>query len=330
MDPLDQLFQQFLRERVCLHNITPKTREFYETAWKAFMRSRAGLPRRDPSAPVITRADLQEFVIHLRERGVKPVSCNCWMRGLNAFCRWLHQEGEISTPLRLPPQKLEKRIVPTHGEAALRTILRFRPKTFVQWRVYAVACTLVDTGCRIEELLTATVSDFDFDNLLLTVVGKGRKQDLQGVWVRRPQTPQLRSLCAAGSGSPENYQRSDLHCERHRRTQDTRKLRARRGPHYLPARTPPRPTGCSRCTHGHCVHHRVLGSEEDAGGVSGGCKSRACSRCSGCSGPQSSRVIRTFSLGFRKNLARRRRLPLRGVGSPNGLLSSVLREGAEP
>ena len=38
------------------------------------------------------------------------------------------------------------------------------------------ASTVLDTGCRIEELLTARISDFDFDNLLLTVVGKGRKQ----------------------------------------------------------------------------------------------------------------------------------------------------------
>ena|SRR5438132_431539 len=46
----------------------------------------------------------------------------------------------------------------------------------MQWRVYGVASTVLDTGCRIEELLTAGVSDFDFENLLLTVVGKGRKQ----------------------------------------------------------------------------------------------------------------------------------------------------------
>ena len=38
------------------------------------------------------------------------------------------------------------------------------------------ACTVLDTGCRIDELLTARVNDFDYDNVLLTVVGKGRKQ----------------------------------------------------------------------------------------------------------------------------------------------------------
>jgi integrase/recombinase XerD len=74
------------------------------------------------------------------------------------------------------PQKEEKRLLPLHDEAALRVLLGYHAKTFIQWRVHAVACTLLDTGCRMEELLTARVIDFDFDNLLLTVAGKGRKQ----------------------------------------------------------------------------------------------------------------------------------------------------------
>jgi hypothetical protein len=37
----EQHFQQFLHERVYLHNIAPKTREFYETAWKPFARGSA-------------------------------------------------------------------------------------------------------------------------------------------------------------------------------------------------------------------------------------------------------------------------------------------------
>lgn len=41
---LAQHFDQFLRERVYLHNVTPKTREFYETAWKAFTRAQRDFP----------------------------------------------------------------------------------------------------------------------------------------------------------------------------------------------------------------------------------------------------------------------------------------------
>ena len=98
------------------------------------------------------------------------------MRGINAFCRWLHEQGAIQQPVNLRPLKLEKRLLAIHSEAVLRAILAYRAKTFIQWRVHGVACTILDTGCRIDELLTARVSDFDFDNLLLTVAGKGRKQ----------------------------------------------------------------------------------------------------------------------------------------------------------
>jgi integrase/recombinase XerD len=55
-------------------------------------------------------------------------------------------------------------------------MLKVKAKDFAQWRVYALVSTILDTRCRIDELLTARVSDFDFDNLLLTVVGKGRKE----------------------------------------------------------------------------------------------------------------------------------------------------------
>ena len=176
MDTLNRHFENFLRERIYLHNVTPATAEWYRNVWGVFQRWWRTLPAEARNRSALTRADLQEFVVHLRQRGVKPVSCNCYLRGVNAFCRWLHQEGHAAAAVRLPPLKLERRLLALHGEPALRLILGYRPKTFIAWRVHAVACTILDTGCRIDELLTARGSDFDFDNLLLTVVGKGRKQ----------------------------------------------------------------------------------------------------------------------------------------------------------
>jgi integrase len=67
-------------------------------------------------------------------------------------------------------------LLPIHDDAALRTLLRFEPQRFDHWRVYAVPCTAIDTRCRIDELLSARTADFDFDNMLLLVTGKGRKQ----------------------------------------------------------------------------------------------------------------------------------------------------------
>lgn len=92
------------------------------------------------------------------------------------------------------PLKVEKRLVQTLDLETIRAIVNFKlptavtvnkkhidgprkgQKAFAWWRVHALSCALLDTGCRIRELLDARVEDFNFDDLLVTVIGKGDKQ----------------------------------------------------------------------------------------------------------------------------------------------------------
>jgi site-specific recombinase XerD len=60
---LDELLQQFLRERKYLHNVSPATIEWYETSWKAFRNSAThGLT--DPAS--LNHSDLEQFLYSLR------------------------------------------------------------------------------------------------------------------------------------------------------------------------------------------------------------------------------------------------------------------------
>jgi integrase/recombinase XerD len=163
------LFQQFLNERRFLRNVTPSTIEWYETAFKALQRTHG-------SEPSLTRAKLQSFVVALRHRGVKPISCNTYIKALNAFCKWLHDEGHAHERLELATLRLEKRMLQTLTDEQIQTLLSVKPKTFDQRRLHALISLLLDTGVRIDEALTLRVGDVDFDNLLVTVFGKGRKE----------------------------------------------------------------------------------------------------------------------------------------------------------
>ena len=184
---LDSQFEQFIGERIYLKNVSPKTRDWYQSAWQAFRSTQQGAGA-DAEGP-ISRADLAAFVIRLRERGVKPVSCNTWLRALNAFCRWTHEQGLSPKLEKLQPQRLAKPLLATHDERVLRLILTYRPKNFRAARVHTLTVALLDTGCRVQELLSARVSDFDFDQLLLTVTGKGRKDRRVPVLDRTAQDP---------------------------------------------------------------------------------------------------------------------------------------------
>jgi integrase/recombinase XerD len=188
---LDTLLAQFLRERKYLRNLRPQTLEWYETAWKAFRKSATSCLT-DPAE--LNRSHLEQFIYTLRDRGVRPVTCNTWLRALNAFCRWLHENGHAPSRVHMRPLKVEKRLVETLDVESIRAIVNFRPpaavtvnrchldgprkgqKNFAWWRIHTLACALLDTGCRVQELLDARVEDFDMDDLLVTVIGKGDKQ----------------------------------------------------------------------------------------------------------------------------------------------------------
>lgn len=188
---LDTLFSLFLRERKYLRNVSPQTIEWYETAWKTFRKSATSCLT-DPAT--LNRSHLEQFVYALRDRGVKPVTCNTWLKALNTFFGWLHERGDTPVRVQLKPLKVEKRLLPTIDADAILTLVTYKPptwisvnkkhlngprrgqKAFALWRVHALVCTLLDTGCRIDELLTALTTDFDKDDLLLTVIGKGDKQ----------------------------------------------------------------------------------------------------------------------------------------------------------
>ncbi|MEP7303930.1 MAG: tyrosine-type recombinase/integrase, partial [Acidobacteriota bacterium] len=172
MDPLStcSLFEQFLAQRRYLRNVTPSTIEWYQTAFKALQRALGA------DVPPLSKASLQQFVVSVRQRGVKPVSCNTYIKALNAFCLWLHAEGHLDDRLQLSLLKVEQRIVQTLTDPSMQALLSQKPKRFDQWRLHALVCLLLDAGLRIDEALTLRRVDLDFENLLVTVFGKGRKE----------------------------------------------------------------------------------------------------------------------------------------------------------
>src|SRR6185437_3466875 len=52
----------------------------------------------------------------------------------------------------------------------------WKPKGKYARRLHVLILFLLDTGCRISEALSVRVREIDFENLLVTLDGKGRKQ----------------------------------------------------------------------------------------------------------------------------------------------------------
>jgi integrase/recombinase XerD len=151
------LFEKFIRERTYLHNVSPATAVWYCQSFKWLRVERP------------TEEDLKSFVMRMRERGLRPTSCNNRIRAVNAFLAW------SGSRLRVPKLKEEQRVLPTFTLSDIQKFARWKPRTRTEHRLQSLVLLLADSGCRISEALGLEWSDVDMDNLLLTLHGKGGK-----------------------------------------------------------------------------------------------------------------------------------------------------------
>lgn len=151
-------FEQFIRERQFLSNVTPATIEWYRDSFK-------WLPTESP-----TSDELKAAVLRMREKGKNAAGCNSTIRAVNAYLKW------SGSALKVPQLKEPEIVLPTFTAQQIRLLVSWKPKAPCQKRLHLLTLLLLDTGCRITEALTLMVRDVDMENLLITLDGKGRKQ----------------------------------------------------------------------------------------------------------------------------------------------------------
>jgi integrase/recombinase XerD len=162
------MFQDFLREKQYLINVSPRTLEWYEQAlgWLTVAKPKD--------------KDLKNLVIRMREKGLKARSINSYRTAINSYMHWTTGVETPCSPQcnhpRIPRMRDEQRVPSTFKIADVQKLIAWKPKRFCDRRLHTMLLTLADTGCRIDEVLALKWSDVDFDNLLITVIGKEDKQ----------------------------------------------------------------------------------------------------------------------------------------------------------
>jgi integrase len=112
-NPPAVLFDQFLKERRFLRNVTDKTLTWYGIAYRNYCKV-------VPGDDLPSKASLQALVIALRERGIRPITVNTYVAAMNAFCAWLHQEGHLAGPVKLQKLRVEKRVLTLLDDTQMR------------------------------------------------------------------------------------------------------------------------------------------------------------------------------------------------------------------
>lgn len=170
---LSALFEEFIRERRLLKNITPKTENYYRQAWIAFEKYTNGEIK---ATEDLSAGKLSKWVVAMVEASVKPVSCNTYISALNVFLNWLHENEATRKRFKIDLLKVEEKVFRVLSDAQLKTIASYKPKNQSEGRTHTVASLLIDTGIRIDEALGLLLSNVDFEQALITIKGKGNKE----------------------------------------------------------------------------------------------------------------------------------------------------------
>ena len=169
-------------------NLSPKTLKAYEQTLKLFSHYLSRIHNVDDVEDV-TKNHIRHYVKSLQERGKytcseekgnnnplartdrgKPISVNTinnYVRNIKIFFNWLADEDEIE---KNPVQKIKllkgsERIKLMLTEQEINSILSSFDKTkFDGYRNYVMTLFILDTGCRISELLEIKVQDVNLIN----------------------------------------------------------------------------------------------------------------------------------------------------------------------
>jgi integrase/recombinase XerD len=154
-------FEDFVKERKYLQNVSPRTIDFYWDCQKSVARFGD-----------FSEDGLKKWILGQRENGISATSINSRITGVNAYLRW------AGANYKLNPLREQSKISSTYKPEHLKLLLSYKPAGYGDTRLHTLVLTLLDTGLRIDEALSIRLTDVDWDNLLFRVTGKGNKDRL--------------------------------------------------------------------------------------------------------------------------------------------------------
>ena len=137
-------FNDFIRERRYLNNVSAATISWYTDAFK-------WLPCESPS-----QEQLKDTVLRMREQGLKATGCNAAIRAINAYLHWSSGAGErkcgpgCQHP-HISPLKEPELVLPTLTAAQVTRIVSWkpRPRNFYQRRLHLAPAHTAVAGHRL-------------------------------------------------------------------------------------------------------------------------------------------------------------------------------------
>ena len=166
--------EDFLLEQQFRGN-SKKTVQYYETSINIFIRF-AGA---DTEMDSIQIPLLRKYHAELTEKGLSSNTIQTYIRALRAFFSWCFEQEYMSKNLsekfKLP--KAQRKTIDVLTDTEIKRLFSvFNVKYLIHLRNYCICALMVDSGLRMEEVVTLELSMLKVADGFAIVNGKGNKQ----------------------------------------------------------------------------------------------------------------------------------------------------------
>lgn len=170
-----ECIDDFLIEQQVRGN-SPKTQKHYFRCLGLFERFQSP---KNPDISAVSVSDCKAYYIHLSNGNVSSVTVQTYIRALRAFLSWCYLEGYISENIpkkfRLP--KAQKKKIDILTDSEVEQLFRcLSGRDFISVRNYCIVALMIDSGLRLNEVVTIRRDKIHIAEGYAIVNGKGNKE----------------------------------------------------------------------------------------------------------------------------------------------------------
>lgn len=161
----------------CQHNrnLSDNTMQAYGKALGQFVSWAAAHQMRWST---LQQTDIEEYLAGMHKAGRKPATINQHLAALRSLLTWASNRQMIaSNPARwIRSCKIEDTMPTPADKKALLQYLNTAAGTDQARTIHALIAIIMDTGCRLQEVIDIELKDIDLSTRSIRIHGKGRKE----------------------------------------------------------------------------------------------------------------------------------------------------------
>lgn len=172
---VNQIIDEFLVDQQIKGN-SPNTISFYKHTLSFFSDFVSGNSRDISTIDIET---CKAYKLSLNDKDINSISVQTYIRSLRAFLSYCYQEEYISEniPEKFKLPKAQKKTIDVLTVDEIKRLFNcFDTKTFLGLRNYCICSLMLDSGLRLNEVVTLESGNIHLAENYIIVNGKGNKQ----------------------------------------------------------------------------------------------------------------------------------------------------------